>query len=222
MDRFNCKQYKKDIDYIADTYMKKASAITKYTEFLDEYVYRYVNYDDMLYKMYKFRDVNKIGFLLVPAKIDLFKNDFNDIIRFYADDNGINLSIINRKDKVVNTTQYEFEIQSDGSIFSKTFVYSKDDSNNELFNDYTKSQLLVEGYILNDDYLKGSTVTDVSYVKRNSEKTVGYRVENLDANNIMNSGYQFYTGQNYQYELDNNSSLIELHKSLLDSKIKVK
>lgn len=222
MDKFNSKQYKKDIDYIADNYMKKASAITKYTEFLDDYVYRYVSYEDKLYKMYKFRDIYKIGFLLVPAKIDLFKSDFNDIISFYADDNGINLSIINRKSNIVNTTQYSFEIQNDGRIFSKFFVYSKDDSNNDLYNDYIKSQQLVEGYILTEGYLKDSTVTDISYVTRDKEKTVGFRVENLDSDNIMNSGYQFYTGQNYQYELDNNTSLIELHKSLLDGKIKVK
>lgn len=210
---FNISELKKENNYIISNYFSDLK-ITANRE--DD---SYIEYDAILnnipYTMYK---SNKMDFnlLLIPKNFKTFENDFDSIIKYSGNEFGLHLSILNKKNNILDLINYDFITNNLGYVTANYRHDNAEDYNNQLQKEFNNKKCtlykFITGFnfnqIFNNEYR-------INRIKRNSKET---KLNRIYGTNLLDAYLCF--DRYFEDINDNETPLLQLLENLQKSKSK--
>lgn len=214
---FHTKQLQTEIKYIENKYLSSIIEYNKGVMVEDDFSVKKIILNGIPYKIYT-KKTEEFEILLIPDTNKLFdKNfnfaiDFDNIIRYKKSNEGINLSVISKKDNYINTFNYSFYTNESGYSTGNYYCDSFIDNNYILQFEFLKNNTSIPRFLYNLNIRK---LTDSGYrldrIKRNKNET---KLNQINETSILKA-YQLYDSRFTKLN-DNNSPILSIFENMYE------
>lgn len=209
---FDMNQLYKENEYIVNTYFNSLKEIEKSET---KNIVKDVFFNNILYKLY-IKDTNGFDILLIPQTPKLLDNDFDDIIKYSGNNDGLHLSILRKNNNFLEIINYDFITNEFGYSVGSYFEEKFEDNDCKLQLESLKFNGHLPTFLYNLNVRK---LIDNGYkfnrIKRNNKET---KLNKIEGKNLLEAYESF--DKNLEIIEDNETPMLKLLEDLNKKKVK--
>jgi len=220
---FFMEQLQKEKNYIETKYLSSIVQYDNEVTIEEDFIVKKVTLNNISYKMYK-KNNEEFDILLIPDSKELLKDnfdfitDFDNIIKYKKNKDGLHFCVISKKCNCVNLFNYDFYTNesgySTGNYFNDTFF----DKNYIIQFESLKSNTSIPSFLYD---LNTRKLTNSGYrldrIKRNKNETKLNKINEIS----LLEAYQLYDSCFNEID-DNTSPILEIFESMQEKKVKTR